>query len=160
MNDEMGDFAAEPGKANMFGLVQGEADAIAPGKRPLSSMSPTFVFKDGRLYFATGSPGGSTIINTVLEIITNVIDHHMTMAAAVAERRFNHQWMPDNVSFEAGLDPQTEATLTTMGHKIVAHSNFEGAYQGDGESIMIDLATGQRIGAADPRKPDARALGY
>ena len=158
MNDEMGDFAAQPGKANGFGLVQGEADAIAPGKRPLSSMSPTFVFKDHKLYFVTGSPGGGTIINTVIEIVTNVIDHKMTMQQAVAERRFNHQWMPDNISFEAGLDPKTAEALTAMGHKIIGHSNFEGAYQGDGESIMVDPVTGALIGAPDPRKPDAKAI--
>jgi len=160
MNDEMGDFAAVPGTPNMFGLVQGEADAIAPGKRPLSSMSPSFVFKDGKLFFATGSPGGGTIINTVVEIVTNVIDHHMSMAAAVAQRRFNHQWMPADTSFEAGLDPKTAAALQAMGHKLSLHDNFEGSLQGDGESIMIDPATGHRIGAADPRKPDARAVGY
>jgi len=122
-------------------------------------MAPTFVFKGGKLYFATGSPGGGTIINTVIEIITNVIDHKMTMQQAVAERRLNHQWMPDNVSFESGLDPATEAALKAMGHKLVAHSNFEGAFQGDGESIMIDPVTGQRIGAPDiTRKPDAAAI--
>jgi len=160
MNDQMGDFAAVPGTPNMFGLVQGEADAIAPGKRPLSSMSPSFVFKEGKLYFATGSPGGGTIINTVVEIITNVIDHQMSMAAAVAERRFNHQWLPADTSFEAGLDPKTAKALQAMGHKLSLHDNFEGSLQGDGESIMIDPATGHRIGAADPRKPDARAVGY
>jgi len=160
MNDEMDDFAAEPGKPNQFGLVQGEADAITPGKRPLSSMSPTFVLKDGQLFFATGSPGGGTIINTVLEIVTNVIDHQMSLAAAVAQRRFNHQWMPDSTSFEAGLAPATQAALQALGHKLTVHDNFEGATQGDGESIMIDPATGLRIGAADPRKPDARAVGY
>jgi gamma-glutamyltranspeptidase/glutathione hydrolase len=159
MNDEMGDFAAVPGTPNLFGLVQGEADAIAPGKRPLSSMSPTFVFKDGKLYFATGSPGGGTIINTVIEIITNVIDHHMSLPAAVAQRRFNHQWKPEDTSFEKGLDPQTAAALQAMGHKLTLHDNFEGVLQGDGESIMIDPATGHRLGAADPRKPDARAVG-
>lgn len=159
MNDEMGDFTAKAGEPNGFGLVQGEANAIEPGKRPLSSMAPTFVFKDGKLFFATGSPGGGTIINTVVEIVTNVIDHRMSMEDAVAERRFNHQWMPDNVTFEAGLDPATAKALTEMGHKLVAHSNFEGAYQGDGESIMVDPTSGRRIGAADPRKPDARAIG-
>lgn len=161
MNNEMDDFAAQPGTPNMFGLVQGEANAIAPGKRPLSSMTPTFVFKDGKLFIATGSPGGPTIINTVLEIITNVIDHGMPMQQAVEAPRFHHQWMPDIVTFERyGLSPDTEKLLVGMGHKITPHSNFEGFYQGDGESIMMDPKTHLILGAADPRKDDSKAVGF
>ena len=88
------------------------------------------------------------------------IQFYETLAEAVAQRRFNHQWMPDDTSFEAGLSPATQAALKALGHKITVHDNFEGATQGDGESIMIDPASGHRIGAADPRKPDARAVGY
>ena len=161
MNNEMDDFAAQPGTPNMFGLIQGEANAIAPGKRPLSSMTPTFVFKDSKLFLATGSPGGPTIINTVLEVITNVIDHGMPVQQAVEAPRFHHQWMPDLITFERyGLSPDTEKILAAMGHKITAHANFEGAYQGDGESVMIDPKTHLILGAADPRKDDSKAVGY
>ena len=161
MNNEMDDFAAKPGTPNMFGLVQGEANAIAPGRRPLSSMTPTFVFKGGKLLLVTGSPGGPTIISTVLEIITNVIDHEMPVMQAVEAPRFHHQWMPDTMTYERnGLSPDTLILLEAMGHKITRHQNFEGSYQGDGETIMIDPKTNLRLGAADPRKFDAKAVGY
>ena len=161
MNNEMDDFALQPGTPNMFGLIQGEANAIAPGKRPLSSMTPTFIFKNAQLYLATGSPGGPTIITTVLEIITNVVDHGMPLQQAVEAPRFHHQWMPDVVSFERyGLSPDTEKILIGMGHKILPHLNYEGFYQGDGESIMLDPTTHLILGAADPRKNDAKAVGY
>ena len=161
MNNEMDDFAAKPGTANMFGLLQGEANAIAPGRHPLSSMVPTFVFKDGKLLLVTGSPGGPTIINTVLEIITNVIDHQMSVMQAVEAPRFHHQWMPDTLTYERnGLSVDTLNLLEAMGHKIARHENFEGAYQGDGETIMVDPKTHLILGAADPRKSDAKAVGY
>lgn len=161
MNNEMDDFAAKPGTPNMFGLVQGEANAIAPGRRPLSSMVPTFVSKDGKLLLVTGSPGGPTIINTVLEIITNVIDHDMNVMQAVEAPRFHHQWMPDTMTYERnGLSVDTLNLLEGMGHKIQRHQNFEGSYQGDGESIGVDPKTNLRLGAADPRKNDAKAVGY
>jgi gamma-glutamyltranspeptidase/glutathione hydrolase len=124
-------------------------------------MTPTFVFKNAQLYLATGSPGGPTIITTVLEIITNVIDYGMPLQQAVEAPRFHHQWMPDVVSFERyGLSPDTEKILTGMGHKILPHLNYEGFYQGDGESIMLDPTTHLLLGAADPRKNDAKAEGY
>jgi gamma-glutamyltranspeptidase/glutathione hydrolase len=161
MNNEMDDFAAKPGSPNMFGLVQGEANAIAPGRRPLSSMVPTFVNKDGKLLLVTGSPGGPTIINTVLEIITNVIDHEMPVMQAVEAPRFHHQWMPDLMTYErGGLSIDTLNLLDAMGHKINRHQNFEGAYQGDGETIMVDPKTHLILGAADPRRGDAKAVGY
>jgi gamma-glutamyltranspeptidase/glutathione hydrolase len=161
MNNEMDDFASKPGSANMFGLVQGEANSIAPHKRPLSSMTPSFVLKDGKLFLATGSPGGPTIINTTLEIITNVIDHGMPAMQAVEAPRFHHQWMPDLIDFEInGLSPDTVAILRGMGHILKPHANFEGAYQGDGETIEIDPASGLRLGASDPRRADGRAIGY
>jgi gamma-glutamyltranspeptidase/glutathione hydrolase len=161
MNNEMDDFAAQPGSPNMFGLIQGEANAIAPGKRPLSSMTPTFVLHGGRLYLATGTPGGPTIINTVFEIITNLIDHGLPVMQAVEAPRYHHQWMPDLVTFERyGLSPDTAKLLEGMGHRLAQHNNFEGDYQGDGETILIDPQTGHRLGASDPRRPDARSLGY
>ena len=161
MNNEMDDFTSKVGVKNMFGLLQGPANAIVPGKRPLSSMTPTFVFKDGKLFLVTGSPGGPTIINTVLEILTNVIDHGMPVAQAVEAPRIHHQWMPDVLSYERyGLSADTAAALTAMGHVLKERVSYEGSYQGDGETIMIDPKTNLRLGAADPRKSDARAVGY
>ncbi len=161
MNNEMDDFTAKVGVKNMFGLLQGPANAIQPGKRPLSSMTPTLVFKDGRLLLATGSPGGPTIINTVLQIILNVVDHGMPAMAAVEAPRVHHQWMPDELTFERnGLSADTLALLQARGHTVKERVSYEGGYQGDAETILIDPATKLRHGAADPRKPDSRALGH
>lgn len=161
MNNEMDDFTAQVGTANMFGLIQGEANAIVPGKRPLSSMTPSMVFKDGQLVLVTGSPGGPTIINTVFQIITNVVDHQMPVMQAVEAPRIHHQWLPDVVTFERfGLSPDTQAVLKARGHILPERKSYEGAYQGDGETIAVDPQTGMRYGAADPRKPDSRAVGY
>jgi len=161
MNNEMDDFTSQVGTANMFGLIQGEANAIVPGKRPLSSMTPTFVFKNGALVLVTGSPGGPTIINTVLQIITNVIDFNMSVAQAVEAPRIHQQWMPDVISFEhQGLSADTAAALKAKGQSIKERASYEGGYQGDGESIAIDPKTGLRYGAADPRKADSKAIGY
>jgi gamma-glutamyltranspeptidase/glutathione hydrolase len=161
MNNEMDDFTSKIGAKNMFGLIQGSRNAIVPGKRPLSSMTPTFVLKDSRLFLVTGSPGGPTIINTVLQIITNVIDHGMPVSQAVEAPRIHHQWLPDVLTYEHyGMSPDTAAVLTAMGHELKERRSYEGAYQGDGETIMIDPQTGVRLGAADPRKPDAAAVGY
>jgi len=161
MNNEMDDFTSKPGTPNMFGLIQGEANAIAPGKRPLSSMTPTLVFKDGQLFLATGSPGGPTIINTVLQIISNVVDHDMPVMAAVEAPRIHHQWMPDVLTYERyGMSPDTERLLREMGYTLQQRDSYEGAYQGDAETVMIDPVTGLRLGAADPRKTDSAAVGY
>ena len=161
MNNEMDDFTSQVGTANMFGLIQGEANAIVPGKRPLSSMTPTFVFKNGALVLVTGSPGGPTIINTVLQIITNVIDFNMSVAQAVEAPRIHQQWMPDVISFEYhGLSADTAVALKAKGQSIKERASYEGGYQGDGESIAIDPKTGLRYGAADPRKADSKAIGY
>lgn len=158
MNNEMDDFTSKVGVKNMFGLLQGPANAIAPGKRPLSSMTPTFVFKNGALVLATGSPGGPTIINTVLQVVTNIIDHGMPVAQAVEFPRFHHQWQPNTVSYDRfGISPDTAALLTAMGHTLTERPNVIG---GDAESIAIDPITKLRLGASDPRKPDARAVGY
>jgi gamma-glutamyltranspeptidase/glutathione hydrolase len=161
MNNEMDDFTTKPGEPNMFGLIQSEANAIAPGKRPLSSMTPTLVLKDGRLLLVTGSPGGPTIINTVLQIIANVIDHGMPVGAAVEAPRIHHQRMPDVLTYERyGMSPDTAALLESRGHALKERQSYEGAYQGDGETVAVDPATGLRYGAADPRKGDAKAVGY
>jgi gamma-glutamyltranspeptidase / glutathione hydrolase len=161
MNNEMDDFTSKPGVANAYGLIQGEANAIVPGKRPLSSMAPTFVFKDGQLVLITGSPGGPTIINTVLQIITNVIDHGMPVAQAVEAPRINNQWMPDMITYEHfGMSADVIAALKAKGHTLKERQSYEGAYQGDAESISVDLESGMRFGASDPRRADAKAVGY
>jgi gamma-glutamyltranspeptidase/glutathione hydrolase len=164
MNNEMDDFTSKPGTPNSYGLIQGEANAIEPGKRPLSSMTPTFVFgPDHQLLLVTGSPGGSTIINSVLEVVTNVIDYHLPVDAAVAAPRFHHQWMPDLLRYEPDSMPDhVIAGLRAKGYELRRQSIYgRGDYlQGDTETILIDPASHQRCGAADPRQPDAAASGY
>lgn len=120
LNDEMDDFTAKPGRANLFGLVQGKANAIAPGKRPLSSMTPTILLRDGKVVLVVGTPGGSRIITTVLEVIVNVIDHGMSLADAVAAPRLHHQWLPDTLAAEPyALSADTVTVLKAMGYSIV-----------------------------------------
>ena len=118
LNDEMDDFAAKPGTENLFHLIQGEANAIQPGKRPVSSMTPTIVTRDGKLFLMLGAPGGSRIINGVLQVILNVEDFHMNVQDAVDWPRFHHQWMPDMLYLEKGISPDTAALLRAMGHEI------------------------------------------
>jgi gamma-glutamyltranspeptidase/glutathione hydrolase len=157
LNDEMDDFAAKPGTPNLFGLIQGERNAVAPKKRPLSAMTPTFVLrKDGSLWFTTGSPGGPTIINTVLCVITNVIDYGMNIQQAIDFPRIHHQWLPDELVGEPfGLSGDTQHALTSRGHKLGRLR-----YLGDAEGIMIEEKTGVRLGATDPRRSDGLAIGY
>ena len=119
LNDELDDFAAKPGAANVYGLLGGDANAPGPMKRPLSSMSPTLVLKDGKLVMATGSPGGSTIISTVLQIILNVIDHGLNVAEAENAPRAHDQLWPDELRIERGMSPDTLRLLQAMGHKVV-----------------------------------------
>jgi len=119
LNNEMDDFATRPGQANMFGLVQGEANKVEPGKRPLSSMTPTIVVKDGKLSMVAGAPGGGRIINAVLQALLNVIDFGMNAQQAVDAPRIHHQWMPDRLSVESGVSPDTVALLKRMGHDVV-----------------------------------------
>ena len=152
----MDDFTSKPGVPNMFGLLQGEANAIAPSKRPLSAMTPTIVLKDGKVYFAVGSPGGPTIINTVLQVILNVIDYKMNLQQAIDAPRFHHQWMPDEIRWEPyGLNRDTRSLLEQRGYVFAAKpSNM-----GDAEGIMIEAETGMRLGASDPRSGGA-SVGY
>ena len=158
LNDEMDDFTSKPGVPNGFGLIQGEANAIAPGKRPLSSMTPTVLLKDGRPYLVLGSPGGPTIINTVLQVILGVVDFHRDVEAAVAAPRLHQQWMPDIVFDEIdGMSPDTERALTSMGY-VLKQSPW--GTMGDCEAVMIEPGTEMRLGASDPRGSDARAVGY
>jgi gamma-glutamyltranspeptidase / glutathione hydrolase len=157
LNDEMDDFAAKPGTPNMYGLIQGERNAVAPKKRPLSAMTPTIVLrKDGSLWFTVGSPGGPTIINTVLCVITNMIDYEMNIQEAIDFPRIHHQWLPDELVGEPfGLSGDTQKALTARGHKLAKLR-----YLGDAEGIMIEEKTGVRLGATDPRRSDGLAIGY
>jgi gamma-glutamyltranspeptidase/glutathione hydrolase len=154
MNDEMDDFAIKPGVPNMFGLVQGDANAIAPGKRPLSSMAPTIVLRDGHVVMVDGSPGGSRIITIVLETLLNVIDHGMTPAEAVAAPRLHLQWLPDVLFAEDGaLSPDTADLLRWMGYAITKGPPW-------GASELIVAGQGKKlVGANDPRRPAGAAVG-
>lgn len=152
LNNEMDDFAVKPGAPNMFGLVQGEANAIQPRKTPLSSMAPTMVLRDGKLYLTLGSPGGPTIINTVLQVIVNVLDFKMNVLDAVDWPRIHHQWLPDEIKMESRFSPDTIALLRAKGHKINMVNSM-------GEVAAI-LAEGKWLaGAADPRR-EGTAAGY
>jgi gamma-glutamyltranspeptidase / glutathione hydrolase len=144
LNNEMDDFAPKPGEANMYGLVQGEFNAIAPGKTPLSSMTPTIILKDGKPLLAVGSPGGPTIINTVLEVIVNVLDFNMNVQDAVNWPRFHHQWLPDQLTLEAGFSPDTVALLEKRGYTIRRVA-------AQGEAAAIHWNNGWLEGAPDPR---------
>ncbi|MGO9896375.1 MAG: gamma-glutamyltransferase [Bryobacteraceae bacterium] len=152
LNNEMDDFAAQPGSPNMFGLVQGEKNAIEARKTPLSSMVPTIVLKDGKPYLALGSPGGPTIINTVLEVLVNVIDFGMNVQDAVNWPRFHHQWLPDQLQIERGYSPDTIALLEKRGYTIRRVNT-------QGECAAIMLENGWLAGAADPRT-EGTAAGY
>ncbi len=153
LNNELDDFAAKAGAPNAYGLVGGDANAPGPGKRPLSSMAPTIVLRDGRVALVTGTPGGSRIITTVLQVILNVIDHDMNIAEAVAAPRIHHQWAPDRVSAERGLSPDTVRLLAAKGHRIVVT-----ATSGSANSILV--TPDGLTGAADPRQRGTLAEGY
>jgi gamma-glutamyltranspeptidase / glutathione hydrolase len=177
LNDEMDDFTIKPGAPNLFGLVQGKTNVIAPGKRPLSSMSPTIVTKDGRTFTVLGSPGGSRIISITAQAIMNVIDHGMNIQEAVDAPRLHHQWLPDQIAAEPfALSPDTAKILAGMGHKIV-----EQAPWGAAEPILIGLpedpnavkpeggtdamaasrpVPGRLYGAHDDRRPAGSAAGF
>jgi gamma-glutamyltranspeptidase / glutathione hydrolase len=161
LNNEMDDFAAKPGTPNFYRLIQGEANAVAARKRPLSAMTPTIVLKNGKLWFALGSPGGPTIINTVAQTIINVVDHGMNIQQAIDYPRVHHQWMPDEIRYEPfGLSPDTIDRLKQMGHHVTLNTvNGFPRYIGDAEAVMIEGMTGARLGASDPRR-DGRAFGY
>ena len=155
LNNEMDDFSAKPGVPNAFGLVGAEANAIAPGKRMLSSMSPTIVLKDRQPFLVTGSPGGSTIITTVLQVVVNVIDHGMDLAAAVSRPRFHHQWLPNRVVYEPGaFSRQTLDALASRGHVNLNAMDF-----GIGDANSVMRLGDALIGVSDPRNAGA-ALAY
>jgi gamma-glutamyltranspeptidase/glutathione hydrolase len=154
LNNEMDDFTAQPGSANAYGLVQGSANAIAPGRRPLSSMTPTLVFRaDGTPWLATGSPGGSRIITTVLQVLLNRLVHGLNLASAVATTRIHSQLWPDQVSIEQGLSPDTMRLLQGLGHQLVAVPAM-----GSANSVEVLPAGAGSLGVADPRRRDAAAV--
>jgi gamma-glutamyltranspeptidase/glutathione hydrolase len=153
LNNELDDFAAKPGAPNAFGLVGGEANAPGPGKRPLSSMTPTIVLKNGKPFLVTGSPGGSRIITAVLQVLINVIDRKLPIAGAIAEPRVHHQWWPDEVTVENGFSADLIRALEARGHTVV-----EGLPRTSANSILV-APTGL-VGAADNRTRGALAVGY
>lgn len=156
LNDEMDDFSSKPGVPNMYGLIQGPANAIGPGKRPLSAMTPTIVLKDGKLFLVLGSPGGPTIITTVANVLMGVADYGLNIQQAVNAPRFHNQWMPDEILVEStGISPDTIGILERMGHKITKPRE----YWGDAECIVIDEKTGERLGASDGRN-QGKAVGF
>lgn len=154
LNNEMDDFAAKPGVPNAFGLLGGAANAVEAGKRPLSSMTPTIVFKDGSPYFATGSPGGSRIITTVLQVILNVIEHDMNVAEASNAPRIHHQWYPEILFLEKGINMDTQRLLVDKkGYEIQFRSAM-------GSTQTIMLRDGLIFGSSDPRRPDGKVMGF
>ncbi len=153
MNNEMDDFSAKSGAQNAYGLVGGDTNSVHPGARPLSSMTPTFLFRDGKLVLVTGSPGGSRIITTVLQVIVNTIDFGMNIAEAVAAPRIHHQWKPDAIAIETGFSPDTLRLLVEKGHAVRL-----GTTSGSANSILI---TREGItGASDPRQRGTAAVGF
>ena len=156
LNNEMDDFTAKPGVPNTWGLIQTDVNAIAPRKRPVSSMTPTLILKDGKPYLALGSPGGATIISIVLQVIINVIDFEMDPQQAVDAPRFHHQWFPDKVRWEPfGVSRDTRLALERKGHVFEAKPGYTKPIMGDVHAIMIDPKTNMRLGAADPRRGGA-----
>jgi gamma-glutamyltranspeptidase/glutathione hydrolase len=155
MNNEMDDFTSKPGVPNTYGLIQSDANAIAAGKKPLSAMTPTFVTKNGKLFMVLGSPGGPTIINTVLQIILNVVDFGFTIQEAIDAPRFHHQWLPDELRMERrGFADDVVRALESRGHHIIFRD-----VMGDAQGILVEQKTGTLLGASDPRG-DGSAVGY
>ena len=156
LNNEMGDFNGKPGLTDSTGLIGTPANVAVPGKRMLSSMTPAIIAKDGKLVAVIGSPGGRTIINTVLEVALNIMAFDMPIQAAVNAPRVHHQWLPNRITIERnGVPAATVSALEKMGHVV----QF-GGQQGTAHSIMIDTRTNHRVGAPDPRDRDAGAVGY
>jgi gamma-glutamyltranspeptidase/glutathione hydrolase len=162
LNDEMDDFSAKPGVPNSDGLIQGTANAIGPGKRPLSSMTPTIVVRDGRPFLVLGSPGSSKIITTVANVLMGVIDYSMNIQEAVDAPRFHNQWLPDLLNVERWFSPDTVHDLEKMGYHVqygLREGSDMGGYWSDAECIAVDPKTGDRLGASDYRS-NGKAVGY
>ncbi len=152
LNNEMDDFAAKPGVPNAYGLLGDDANSVAAGKRPLSSMTPTIVFADGKPWFATGTPGGSRIITTVLQMVVNMIDHGMNLAEASAAPRMHHQWYPDILLLESGFSQDTIQSLRQRGHVVQDARYSMGSLQ------SVATRGGVFRGASDPRRPDGASI--
>ena len=152
LNNEMDDFSVKPGVANAFGLVGGDANAVAPGKRPLSSMTPVILMRDGKPWLATGSPGGARIITTVLQNIVNIIDFDMNIAEAASVPRMHHQWTPDFLRIERGYSPDTIKLLEAMGHTVKVMPTM-------GRIQTVQKTGNLFMGASDPRNPDGAPVG-
>jgi gamma-glutamyltranspeptidase/glutathione hydrolase len=154
LNDEMDDFASKQGVPNVYGLIQGPANSIGPGKRPLSAMTPTIVLKDGKLFLVAGAEGGPTIITSVANVIMGVVDFGLDVQEAVNAPRIHHQWLPDELRLEDRISPDTVRLLKSKGHKVGT-----GHFWGDSECIAMDPKTGERLGASDGRN-NGKAVGY
>ncbi len=162
LNDEMDDFSSKPGVPNSDGLIQSDANAIGPGKRPLSSMTPTIVVHDGKTVMVLGSPGSSKIISTVANVLMGVVDYGMNIQEAVNAPRFHNQWLPDVVNVEKWFSPDTVNALQQMGYHVqtgLYPGDIHG-YWSDAECIAIDEKTGERLGATDGRNSNGKAVGY
>jgi gamma-glutamyltranspeptidase / glutathione hydrolase len=162
MNDEMDDFSSKPGVPNADGLIQGAANAIGPGKRPLSSMTPTIVVRDGKAFLVLGSPGSSKIITTVANVLMGVVDYGMNIQEAVNAPRFHNQWLPDVLNVERWFSPDTVQALRKMGYHVqfgLREGSDAGSYWSDAECIAIDAKSGERLGASDGRN-NGKAVGY
>ena len=157
LNDEMDDFTSKQGVPNTYGLIQGPTNAISPGKRPLSTMTPTIVLKDGKIFLVLGSPGGSRIVTIVANILIGVVDFSLDIQEAVNAPRFHHQWLPDQIFVEDRLSPDTMNILRSKGHKVKVDPSWRD--WGDGECIMVDPKTGERLAGADGRN-NGKAVGY
>ena len=163
LNDEMDDFSSKPGVPNGDGLIQGEANAIGPGKRPLSSMTPTIVAHEGRTVMVLGSPGSSKIITALANVLIGVIDYGMNIQEAANAPRFHNQWLPDVVNVEKWFSPDTLSALRQMGYTIqtgISDGDTVRGYWSDAECIAIDEKTGERLGASDDRNSSGKAVGY
>jgi gamma-glutamyltranspeptidase/glutathione hydrolase len=162
LNDEMDDFSSKPGVPNSDGLIQGAANAIGPGKRPLSSMTPTIVVRDGKPFLVLGSPGSSKIITTVANVLMGVVDYGMNIQEAVNAPRFHHQWLPDVLNVEKWFSPDTVSALQKMGYNVqigLHDGDYVSPYWSDAECIAVDAKTGDRLGASDGRN-GGKAVGY
>src|SRR5271155_5426588 len=162
LNDEMDDFSSKPGVPNADGLIQGAANAIGPNKRPLSSMTPTMVVHDGKLFLVLGSPGSSKIITTVANVLMGVVDYGMNIQEAVNAPRFHNQWLPDELNVEQWFSPDTVEALRKMGYRVefgLREGSDAGSYWSDAECIAVDPKTGDRLGASDYRN-GGKAVGY
>lgn len=163
LNDEMDDFSSKPGVPNSDGLIQGSANAIGPGKRPLSSMTPTIVAHDGKAVMVLGSPGSSKIITTVANVLMGVVDYGMNIQEAVNAPRFHNQWLPDVVNVEKWFSPDTLDALRKMGYTVqigLHYGDYTAPYWSDAECIAVDEKTGDRLGATDGRNSNGKAMGY